>query len=76
MRLSRQHRDISFEHLEDVYPGVRRLVCGVGCAEKCVVTNFRKFEAVILTRAREWGPELRAREGVGAESALLPTQLL
>ena len=24
---------------------------------------------VVLTRAREWGPELRAREGWGAESA-------
>ena len=30
-----------------------------------------------LTRARECGPELRARKGGGAESALpLPTQLL
>ena len=32
-----------------------------------------KLLVSILTRAREWGPELRAREGGGAEPA--PRQL-
>ena len=35
-----------------------------------------RFSRNPLTRAREWGPELRALEGGGAESAPLPTQLL
>ena len=39
---------ISLEHLEHVYPGGWRLVRGVKCAEKYLVTNFQIFEAVIL----------------------------
>ena len=59
----------------------------VGCDAQCPyglntlipyhqkISNFFLDSDTGLTRAQEWGLELRAREG-GAESAPLPTQLL
>ena len=44
-------RQISLEHLEDAFPGGRRLASGVRCPDKCLVAESRIFQAVTLRMA-------------------------
>ena len=48
----RQHWDISFRTLEDVYPGEQRQARGAKCIDKCVATNMEKIEASTLRRRK------------------------